>query len=115
MMRELEEQRTQFDMVILDPPAFAKHKGVLPKAIRAYRTLNRRAMKLLREGGILVSCSCTQLVSETAFLEILANAAHDVKRYIRFLEIRGQPFDHPVLATLPETRYLKCVIVQVVG
>ena len=115
MMRELEEQRTQFDMVILDPPAFAKHKGVLPKAIRAYRTLNRRAMKLLREGGILVSCSCTQLVSETAFLEILANAAHDVKRHIRFLEIRGQPFDHPVLATLPETRYLKCVIVQIMG
>jgi 23S rRNA (cytosine1962-C5)-methyltransferase len=115
MMRELEENRTQFDMVILDPPAFAKHKGVLPKAIRAYLTLNRRAMKLLREGGILVSCSCTQLVSEAAFLEVLVKAARDVKRHIRFLEIRGQPFDHPVLATLPETRYLKCVIVQVVA
>ena len=115
MMRELEENRTQFDMVILDPPAFAKHKGVLPKAIRAYRVLNRRALKLLGDGGILVSCSCTQLVSEAAFLEVLLKSACDVKRRIRFLEIRGQPFDHPVLATLPETRYLKCVIAQIIG
>jgi 23S rRNA (cytosine1962-C5)-methyltransferase len=114
-MREFEENGAQFDMVILDPPAFAKHKGVLPKAIRAYRTINRRAMKLLPEGGILVSCSCTQLVDEPAFLEMLRNAAHDAGRRLRFLEIRGQPFDHPVLATLPETRYLKCVIGQVVS
>ena len=115
MMRELEENQVQFDMVILDPPAFAKHKGVLPKAIRAYRTLNRRAMKLLPDGGILVSCSCTQLVSEEAFLDLLRNAARDVRRQIRFLEIRGQPFDHPVLVALPETRYLKCVIAQVIA
>ena len=115
MMRELEENQVQFDMVILDPPAFAKHKGVLPKAIRAYRTLNRRAMKLLPDEGILVSCSCTQLVSEESFLDLLRNAARDVKKQIRFLEIRGQPFDHPVLVTLPETRYLKCVIAQVIA
>lgn len=113
MMRALEEDRAQFDMVILDPPAFAKHKGVLPSALRGYRALNRRAMKILPAGGILVSCSCTQQVSEDAFLEMLCNAARDAGRHLRFLEIRGQPFDHPVLATLPETRYLKCVIAQI--
>ncbi|MBI1928809.1 hypothetical protein HYR99_31765 [Candidatus Poribacteria bacterium] len=86
---------------------------VLPSALRGYRALNRRAMKILSDGGILVSCSCTQQVSEGAFLEMLCNAARDVGRHLSFLEIRGQPFDHPVLATLPETRYLKCVIAQV--
>ncbi len=113
-LRELEEAQAQFDMVILDPPAFAKHRGVLPNALRGYRIINRRAMNLLPEGGILVSCSCTQQVSEGMFLEMLNQAADDVKRELRLLEVRRQPFDHPVLASLPETRYLKCVIGQII-
>ena len=104
---------TLFDAIVLDPPAFTRHKGGVKNALRGYYNINLRAMRLLRPGGILMSCSCTQQIDENTFLEMLREAAWGAKRSLRFLEIRGQSPDHSILADLPETRYLKCVIAQV--
>jgi 23S rRNA (cytosine1962-C5)-methyltransferase len=103
----------QFDTVVLDPPAFARSRRSLPTAMRGYKELNLRAMKMLRPGGILVTCSCSYHVSEAEFVEMLASAAIDVHRFVRILEKRGQSKDHPSVLTIPETNYLKCVIVDV--
>jgi 23S rRNA (cytosine1962-C5)-methyltransferase len=103
----------QFDTVVLDPPAFARSRRSLPTAMRGYKELNLRAMKMLRPGGILVTCSCSYHVSEAEFVEMLASAAIDVHRFVRILEKRGQSKDHPSVLTIPETNYLKCVIVYV--
>lgn len=105
--------RKAFDVVILDPPAFAKTKSALKNALRGYTDLNRRAMLALRPGGILVSCSCSYHVSEPVFQDMLVRAAQAAGRTLRLLEARGQALDHPVLAAMPETRYLKCHFLQV--
>jgi len=102
-----------FDTIVLDPPAFAKTKRDLDAALRGYKELNLRALKMLRSGGILVSCSCSYHVSEVSFLEMLASAALDAHRSLRLLEVRGQAKDHPVLLNVPETAYLKCVLAYV--
>jgi len=103
----------QYDTIVLDPPAFAKTKRTLPTALRGYKELNLRALKMLRPGGILVTCSCSFHVSEGEFLAMLGSAGADAGRRVRILEQRGQSLDHPVLLNVPETAYLKCLICQV--
>jgi 23S rRNA (cytosine1962-C5)-methyltransferase len=102
-----------YDIIVLDPPAFAKTKRDLDSAMRGYKELNLRALKMLRPGGILVTCSCSYHVGQGDFLEMLASAGLDAHRTLRLLEIRGQSKDHPVLLNMPETGYLKCVIAAV--
>jgi 23S rRNA (cytosine1962-C5)-methyltransferase len=104
----------QYDIIVLDPPAFAKSKRNLPAAMRGYKELNLRALRMLRPGGILVTCSCSFAVSEEEFLLMLTGAAQDTHRTARVLERRGQSKDHPSILGVPETAYLKCVIVSVV-
>ena len=102
----------QYDTIVLDPPAFAKSKRAVPTALRGYKELNLRALKMLRPGGILVSCSCSFHVSEAEFVGMLGAAAADTGRRVRVLEKRGAALDHPALLNVPETAYLKCVICQ---
>jgi 23S rRNA (cytosine1962-C5)-methyltransferase len=98
---------------VLDPPAFAKSKRTLDTALRGYKELNLRALKMLRDGGILVTCSCSFHVSQADFLQTVAEAAVDAHRTLRVLEVRGQAKDHPVVPNIPETGYLKFVIAHV--
>jgi 23S rRNA (cytosine1962-C5)-methyltransferase len=99
-----------YDVIVLDPPAFARSKRNLPDALRGYKELNLRALKMLRPGGTLVTCSCSFHVDEAAFLEVLVSAAQDAHRSVRVMEKRTQARDHPILLGVPETWYLKCVI-----
>ncbi len=105
----------QYDTIVLDPPAFAKTRRAVPTAVRGYKELNLRALKMLRPGGILVTCSCSFHVSEAEFLEMLGSAAADAGRVVRVLEKRGAARDHPVLLNVAETAYLKCAICEAVG
>ena len=106
--------RRQYSMVVLDPPAFAKSRNNLEAAARGYKEINLRALRLLGSGGILVTCSCSHHMSEAMFLELVAEAALDAHRTLRVLERRTQSQDHPILLTVPETHYLKCLILEVV-
>jgi 23S rRNA (cytosine1962-C5)-methyltransferase len=110
LLKDYAASNQQYDTVVLDPPAFAKTKRDLDSALRGYKELNLRALKMLRPGGVLVTCSCSYHVSQSAFLEMLASAAVDAHRTLRLLEVRGQGKDHPVLLNVPETAYLKCVV-----
>ncbi len=105
--------RRTFETVVLDPPAFAKSRKQMEGAVRGYKDINLRALRLLCPGGILVSCSCSHHLSEAMLLEIIAEASLDAGRTLRVLERRTQSPDHPILLTVPETHYLKCVILQV--
>ena len=105
----------QYDTIVLDPPAFAKTKRAVVTALRGYKELNLRALKMLRPGGTLVTCSCSFHVSEAEFLEMLGSAAADAGRVVRVLEKRGAARDHPVLLNVPESAYLKCIVCQVIG
>jgi 23S rRNA (cytosine1962-C5)-methyltransferase len=102
----------QFSTIVLDPPAFAKSRGALEGAVRGYKEINLRALKLLEPGGVLVTCSCSHHLSEGMFLELLAEASLDAGRPLRVLERRTQAQDHPILLTVPETHYLKCLILE---
>jgi len=113
-LRERYRKGQRYDTVILDPPAFAKNKESLEGALRGYKEINNRAMRLLRSGGILLSCSCSHHVSEAIFAEMLAEAAKDVGCWARVLERRTQAADHPILLTVPETLYLKCFILEII-
>lgn len=113
LLRGYADEGRQFDTIVLDPPAFAKNKRSLPTALRGYKELNLRALKMLRPGGTLVTCSCSFHVSETDFIEMLAAASLDAHRELRVLEKRGQALDHPSVLNVPETSYLKCVIAGV--
>jgi 23S rRNA (cytosine1962-C5)-methyltransferase len=113
VLRDWSDTRRQFRTIVLDPPAFAKTKRTLPTALRGYKELNLRALKMIEPGGILVTCSCSHHVTQEEFLSMLAEAARDAHRRIRLLEVRGQSRDHPVVAGIPETAYLKCVIAYV--
>jgi 23S rRNA (cytosine1962-C5)-methyltransferase len=106
--------RRRFDLVVLDPPAFAKTRQNLEAAVGGYREINRRALELLPTGGILVTCSCSHHLSEAMLLEIVASASLDTGRKLKVLERRMQAQDHPVLLTVPETLYLKCLILEVI-
>ena len=110
LLKDYAASNHRYDTIVLDPPAFAKTKRDLDSAMRGYKELNLRALKLLRPGGILTSCSCSYHVSQADFLEMLASAALDAHRTLRLIEVRGQAKDHPVLLNVPETAYLKCVI-----
>ena len=105
----------RYDTIVLDPPAFAKSKRDLDAALRGYKELNLRALKMLRPGGILVTCSCSFHVSQALFLEMLTESARDAHRTLRLVEIRGQAKDHPILLNIPETAYLKCLIFSVIN
>jgi 23S rRNA (cytosine1962-C5)-methyltransferase len=103
----------QYDTIVLDPPAFAKSRKNLETAMRGYKELNLRALKMLRPGGTLITCSCSYHVNPAEFIQVVTDASRDVHRIIRILENRTQAKDHPILATAPETAYLKCLIINV--
>jgi 23S rRNA (cytosine1962-C5)-methyltransferase len=113
-LRELEAGGERFDVIVLDPPAFAKNRASLKAAIRGYKEINLRALKLLHAGGVLITCTCSYHVSEELFLEIVNQAAIDARRRVQVIEKRMQAADHPVLLGMPETYYLKCVIARVI-
>ena len=100
----------QYDVIVLDPPAFAKSKKHLDSAMRGYKELNLRAIKMLKPGGVLVSCTCSSAVSEEDFLAMLTEAAQDAHRSVRLVEKHTQAKDHPILLGVPETYYLKCFV-----
>jgi 23S rRNA (cytosine1962-C5)-methyltransferase len=112
LLREYEQQGADFDVIILDPPAFAKSRAALATAYRGYKEINLRALKLLTPGGFLITCSCSHYMEEPLFLSMLSDAAADARRPLRIIEIRGQAKDHPLLSGFAESRYLKCVIAQ---
>ena len=113
-LRELEQAGERFDTIVLDPPAFAKNRASVKPAARGYKEINLRALKLLNPGGVLVTCTCSYHMSEEMFLDLLAEAANDARRRVQIVEKRTQSSDHPILLGMPETYYLKCVLLRVV-
>jgi len=111
-LRELERRAEPFDTIVLDPPAFAKNKASVQKALSGYKEINLRALKILAPGGFLITCSCSYNVSEGDFADVLASAAVDAHAEVAVVEKRMQGRDHPVLMTVPETYYLKCFILR---
>jgi len=112
-LREASSEGRKYDTIVLDPPAFAKSKDSLDNSIRGYKEINNRAMRILKDGGILITCTCSHHVSEAIFAEMLAEAAQDAGCWPRVIERRIQAMDHPVLLTVPETLYLKCFILEI--
>ncbi len=112
-LRKESDRGPQYDLGILDPPAFTKSKDTVAGALRGYKEINLRGIKLIRPGGLLVTSSCSYHVSEMQFIEVIRDAAKDAKRSVRILEIRGQGIDHPIAPGLPESRYLKCLVCYV--
>ncbi len=113
LLREYDATGQQFDTIVLDPPAFAKSKRAVEGALRGYKEMNLRAMKMLSDGGTLVTCSCSHHVSPEVFRGVVAAAAADAGKRVQVLESRGAAPDHPDVLTLPETNYLKCLICRV--
>ncbi|MGA6985889.1 MAG: class I SAM-dependent rRNA methyltransferase [Terriglobales bacterium] len=113
LLREYSAANRRYDTIVLDPPAFAKTKRDLDKALGGYKELNLRAMKMLRPGGTLVTCSCSFHVSPADFLKVVADAAQDAHKSLRIIEHRGASKDHPILLNVPETSYLQCLILSV--
>jgi 23S rRNA (cytosine1962-C5)-methyltransferase len=113
LLREYAAANRRYDTIVLDPPAFAKTKRDLDKALRGYKELNLRAMKMLRPDGILVTCSCSFHVSPADFMKVVADAAQDAHKSLRVVESRGAAKDHPILLNVPETSYLQCLILSV--
>jgi len=113
ILRDWADGREQFDTIVLDPPAFAKSKRAVEGALRGYKELNLRALRMIRTGGLLVTCSCSHHVSWSDLEAAVASAASDAHRRVTLLQRRGAAPDHPVIFNLPETEYLKCLICQV--
>ena len=113
-LRELTDAGEKFDLVILDPPAFTKTRAAVESALRGYKEINLRGLKLVRPGGFLVTCSCSQHVSAEVFQDMINQAVRDAKKRVRMVEYRTQGKDHPILPASPETKYLKCMILQIV-
>lgn len=111
-LKERERAGDTFETIVLDPPAFAKNRGVLPAAIRGYKEINLRAMRLLAPGGLLFTASCSFHLTKPLFLEMLEAAAADSGRRVVLRELRGQPLDHPEVLTIPETGYIKGALVE---
>jgi 23S rRNA (cytosine1962-C5)-methyltransferase len=112
-LRDMERAGEKFDIINLDPPAFAKNRESIDAALRGYKEINLRAMKLLTAGGMLVTSTCSYHVNEEMFLNVLAAAAADARRSAQIIEKRTQSRDHPILISMPETHYLKCIILRV--
>jgi 23S rRNA (cytosine1962-C5)-methyltransferase len=113
-LHEYYDRGEQFDTIILDPPAFAKSKNSVEGAVRGYKEINLRAMKILVSGGFLITCSCSHHIDPEMFMDIVYNAGIDSRRKVRLVEYRSQAKDHPILLAAPETEYLKCAILQIV-
>ena len=111
-LRELEIAKARFDTIVLDPPAFAKNRASVGRALAGYKEINLRALKLLVPGGVLITCSCSYHVQEPLFQELLEAAAADARVTVSLVEKRTQALDHPVLLGVPETQYLKCFILR---
>ena len=114
-LRGLDRVKERFDTIVLDPPAFAKTKSAVDKAITGYKEINLRALRLLKPGGFLITCSCSYNISEGMFAQIVYDAAVDAETHVTMVEKRMQGRDHPVLLGVPETYYLKCFILRKVG
>jgi len=112
LLRGWSDAGSVYDTIVLDPPAFAKSKRAVEGALRGYRELNLRALKMLRPGGRMITCSCSHHVSQGEFIDTLRAAAGDARRRVRLLEVRGAAPDHPVVLNIPETEYLKCVVLE---
>jgi 23S rRNA (cytosine1962-C5)-methyltransferase len=112
LMRELSDRGESFDTIVLDPPAFAKNRAAISQAVRGYKEINLRALKLLRPGGHLITSTCSYHIKESDFLDILTSAVVDVRARVVLREKKTQSQDHPVLLTMPETHYLKCLVLQ---
>jgi 23S rRNA (cytosine1962-C5)-methyltransferase len=113
LLRDYDDAGERFDTIVLDPPAFAKNRGAVEAALRGYKEINLRALRLLNPGGVLITCSCSYHVGEELFLDVLAEAARDAGRAVQIVEKRAQSRDHPILLTVPETYYLKCIVARV--
>jgi 23S rRNA (cytosine1962-C5)-methyltransferase len=113
LMRNYADSERRYETIVLDPPAFAKSKKNAEDALRGYKELNLRALKMVRNGGVLVTCSCSFHVSESDFLAMLSSAALDARRNLHIIEKRMQSVDHPVLLNVPETHYLKCIVCSI--
>jgi 23S rRNA (cytosine1962-C5)-methyltransferase len=111
-LKTADQEKQRFDTIVLDPPPFARQKSNLESALRAYKELNLRALKMLSPGGCLITCSCSHHVSEADLLEVIASAALDAHRTVMVVERRTQARDHPILLTVPETHYLKCLVLR---
>lgn len=111
-LRTLERMGEKYDAIVLDPPAFAKSKAAIPKAVSGYKEINLRSLKLLKPGGFLITCSCSYHVSEASFAEVILDAALDARTELSVVEKRMQGRDHPVVLGMPETYYLKCFILR---
>jgi 23S rRNA (cytosine1962-C5)-methyltransferase len=114
-LRRFESEDRRFDLVVVDPPALAKRRSALPAAERAYKELNLRALRLLRPGGVLFTCSCSGRLTPDRFAAVVESAARDVGRPVQLLERRGAGRDHPPLLGVPETEYLKCHVLRVLA
>lgn len=113
-LRDYEKTGEKFDTIILDPPAFVKNRSALKQAVRGYKEINLRALKLLNKNGILITCSCSYHFTEEIFLQTIEEAVRDSKRKVQLMEKRLQASDHPILVGMPETYYLKCFILRVI-
>lgn len=114
ILREFYDKRETFDTIILDPPAFTKTRNAVEGAVRGYKEINLRAMKIIKKGGFLISCSCSHHVDTDLFMDILYTSGIDARRKVRLVEFRTQAKDHPILLASEETQYLKCAILQIV-
>jgi 23S rRNA (cytosine1962-C5)-methyltransferase len=114
-LRELEMSGQKFDTIVLDPPAFVKSRSAINQAIRGYKEINLRALKLLKQNGILITCSCSFHFNEDMFLEVVEEAAEQTRKRVQLIEKRMQSTDHPILLGMPESYYLKCFILRVIG
>ena len=113
-LKNYAQQKNKFDIIVLDPPAFAKTKKNYFAALRKYQQLNALALKLISPNGLLISCSCSHHVSRADFMKVLAGASQDAERFTQIIELRSQSKDHPISPAMPETEYLKCAWVRVV-
>jgi len=114
VLRQMEANQERFDVIVLDPPAFAKNKAALEGAVRGYKEINLRAMRMLPEGGFLVTCSCSYHMTPDIFKAVVADAARDSHRRLRLVEERAQAVDHPIVVGYPESHYLKCLIYELI-
>lgn len=114
VLRRLEAAKERFDLIVLDPPAFAKNRGALEGAVRGYKEINLRALRMIRDGGFLVTCSCSYHVTPDLFRAVVHDAAIDARRRLRLVEERAQGVDHPIVMGYDESHYLKCLIFEVI-